>query len=347
MQYSDKVNTEILATMGPTLSEVEQIVDAIQIGVRNFRIHMGVRSRNRYQYFVNAREAERITGEHIEVLIDLPSAKPRVGKFNTMRPIVGENYCIKAVNDTTDASTIPLKCIDRYSQMLKQGHRIVFSDGKIVFQILSVSNDAVNAKCIKSCSDLYSQISSCVFPDSDIEFDLFDQDDLEILQKMKEAGLKPDWIAISFANSSEKVNLTKDTVSAFWDSDVRYMAKIEDKKGVSNYADVLSSVDGIMVARGDMLSFVEPYKLPYIQKVLVDATKRAHKTSVVATEMLEQFAHTGAICRPELSDIALAVRQKANAVMLSVESSNCERAMECMRLMHQIVEFEKGNENER
>ena len=345
MKYSDSHNTEILATMGPTLCEVEHIIRAIELGVRNLRIHMGVRSRDRYQYFLNAREAEIAAGEKIEILIDLPTAKPRVGKFKTMKPEVGNKYLFVSKDETNEENTFPLKCIPGYAKDLKPGHRLIFGDGKVVFRILDVENDVLETECIFSCSDIFSQISSCVFPDSDIEFELFDQDDLEILTKMQAAGLVPDWIALSFANNVKRINEVKRVIKTIWKQDIKYMAKIEDRKGLDNFAAVLDNVDGVMVARGDMLSFIEPYKMPYIQQQLVIKTREMHKTTVVATEMLEQYARTGGICRPELSDIALAVRQGASAVMLSVESSNSSHSADCMLLMRKIIDFEEEKMN--
>lgn len=341
MRYSEHNNVEILATMGPTLYKKTQIIQAVRLGAVNFRIHMGVRKQNCYQYFANVRMAETALSKHIEVLLDLPTAKPRVGKMNPIKPVPGMQYTIKMIEEADAENVIPVKALENLKSGLMPGQRIVFSDGKMVFQIMEISSDGVSAKCTFSSSTLIPGISSCVFPDSDVTFELFEQDDLSLLGNMSDGGLRPDWIAISFADDPERIGAVKEIVRSLWDPKVKIMAKIESKKGLKNFQSVLNCVDGVMVARGDLLAFVEPFKLPRIQQELIDKTRAAGKTSVVATELLEQFARTGMVTRPELTDIAVAVRQGASAVMLSVESSNCLRANECIALMNQIIRYEE------
>lgn len=341
MKFSDEINTEILATMGPTLGEKDQILKAVELGVDNLRIHMGVRVRDRFQYFVNAKEVEKELCKHIDIMIDLPMLKPRVGKVKNFKLFEGDMLKIIDARKVCQDFVIPLRGLNKLLYKLNVGERIIFCDGKLVFEIVDLKENELIVKCINANSQLISEISSCIFPDSNVEFELFDQDDLEILKKMKDYGLSPDWIAISFASSINQINNVKRVIHELWNRDIKFMAKIESKEGLENFSEILENVDGIMVARGDLLAFVEPYTLPSIQQKLVRETRKKGKTVVVATEMLEKFAESGIICRPELSDIALAVRQRASAVMLSVESSNCVRSQECILLMKKIIKYEK------
>lgn len=345
MQYSEHHSVEILATMGPTLYEKSQIIQAVRSGATNFRIHMGVRKKHCYQYFTNVRAAEASLKKHIEVLLDLPTAKPRVGKMIPMKPIPGKQYTIKMVEESDTERVIPLKALENLKSGLIPGQRIVFSDGKMVFIITEILPDGVSAKCTFSSSEFIPSISSCVFPDSDVTFDLFEKDDLSLLGSMRDGGLRPDWIAISFADDPERIGTIKEIVHSLWDPKVKIMAKIENKKGLRDFQNVLDCVDGVMVARGDLLACLEPFMLPRIQQELIQKTRAAGKISVVATELLEQFARTGMVIRPELTDIAVAVRQGASAVMLSVESSNCPRANDCITLMYQIIRYEEEGLN--
>lgn len=341
MFYSNQSNTEILATMGPTLGEEEQIVKAMRLGVKNFRLHIGIRAQNQCDYFKNVRMAEQKLHAHAEVLVDLPAAKPRMGNCEATKPVVGKQYRMQDIDKTIEEFVIPLRGFTKLLPGIKVGDHIVFSDGKIVFQITEILPWELVTICVFSAGTLYPQISSCVFPDSEVEFDPFGQNDLAQLQRMKDSCLQPDWVAISFASDKLYIQTVKDTLRSIWNSDIKVMAKIESRKGLQNFAEILNCTDGIMVARGDLLSFIEPYTLPYIQQELVKKTLAQKKPVVVATEMLERFAQTGMISRPELSDIALAVRQGASAVMLSVESSNCECVMACISLMNQLIQFER------
>lgn len=341
MLRSDSCFTEIMATMGPSLGTVEQAIEAINSGVRNFRIHMGIRKDRCVGFFINARKAQETLGKHVDILVDLPTAKPRAGQMLQIKPEIGKVYCIKAEEETGERDTITIKGLRRIIGKLRIGQRIVFSDGKNVFRITGVMEDGLKAESVFSVDDIIPGISSCVFPDSEVSFDLFGQGDLEMMESFRNNGLRPEWVALSFADDPERIKELRRVVSSLWDEKVKIMAKIETKKGVENIDKVIECTDGIMVARGDLLAFIEPYMLPHIQSILVRKARNAGKTSIVATQMLEQFAETGLVTRPELSDIALAVRQQASAVMLSVESSNCPRAIECIRLMKQIIAYEE------
>lgn len=342
MRYKENAGTEILATMGPSLGDETQIRHACSLGAENFRIHMGVRKNLCYQYFANVRAVEEKIHQHLSVLLDLPTAKPRIGKIRDFRPVTGERYVFSPASVTDDDKVLPLNALDKIYKALKPGHRINFSDGKVLFSIVSVNNMEVTAECTKSCTDLVSNISSCVFPDSDAVFDLFCDGDYDLFMRLRNSNLFPDWVAISFADDCSRINEVKNIVCDVWNSNVKIMAKIETVKGLQNFQKILDCVDGIMVARGDLLSFVEPYKLPHIQQTLVQMTRTATKTSVVATEMLEQFSEKGVVSRPELTDIATAVRQGASAVMLSKESANSIRAFDCISLMKQIINYEEA-----
>ena len=345
MYYSQIGTTEILATMGPSLCEEKHILQASSLGVTNFRVHMGVRKEHCFQYFQNVRTVESRINKHFDILLDLPTKKPRVGRMNNIKPIIDQEYIFSPQESSESDNIIPLKGLRELNGELAPGQRINFSDGKVIFCITEVLGNEIKAVCTKSASYIYSELSSCVFPDSDVFFDLFFDSDLELMKKLKQNNLCPDWVAISFADDCSRINQVKDVIRSLWTDKVRFMAKIETAKGWKEFHQILDCVDGTMVARGDLLSFIEPYMLPYIQKELVRLTRQAEKTTVVATEMLERFADTGVVSRPELTDIATAVRQGASAVMLSVESSNCSRAFECMELMGKIIEFEEKHNN--
>lgn len=339
------LKTKIMATAGPTMEEVEQIKKAIQAGAMNFRINMGLRSRELHKYFRNIRLASEQIGQKVKVLLDMPTSRPRIGKMEPMDLTAGESVTLVDRKEVLDSDTgiIPLDGLVDIIPFLEKGHRILFRDGKVVFLIREIVNsEAVSVECLKATTIL-RPLRSSTFPDSDVSFNPLLSEDLAFFEKFAVDSLVPDYVSLSFASDTKQIQTLQDVVHSYWkNDDVKIIAKIETKKGLKNFDEILQVSDGVMVARGDLVLNVPPYSLPKIQEVLVEKTNIANKISIVATEMFEQFAVNGIVNRAELSDVALAVRQQADIVMLSRETGNSNYPIETVELIHRLIEEESA-----
>ena len=346
MKFKEINKTEILATLGPTLSSKEEILVAIEKGVENFRVNIGKRNVDFFSYFQNVRDAGKESKKPVEVLLDLPSSRPRTENTVEIALEKDSAYIISgSKNDCfVKKNVIPLPGIENYTQYLKKGERILFRDGSICFKISDVQEKTCDVVCEYANLPMKS-MCSCYFPDSnDIFFEPFVEADTQVLGRFKEVGLIPDWIALSFASSLEQLLSTKEMLDKIWHgNDIKIMSKIENKLGCDNLEQLVVNSDGLMVARGDLLLSVEPFELPWLQKEIVEICNKNKKVSVVATELMYQMAGTGIVNRAELSDIALAVRQNASAIMLARESSNSRYSVECIELAKSVIEFEFNN----
>jgi pyruvate kinase len=339
------LNTKIMATAGPTMEEVEQIGKAIQAGATHFRINMGLRQRDLHKYFRNIRLAARRKGQEVKVMLDMPTSRPRIGKMQPMELSTGDSVFLVSKKEASsyETRTIPLEGLSKIIPCLEVGHRILFRDGKVAFIVKKILNaNSVLVECTKATTVLRS-LGSSTFPDSNVTYQPIVSEDLVYFEKFAADDLVPDLISLSFASEMKQVQALREVVHSYWKKhNVNIIAKIETKQGLKNFDDILHAADGVMVARGDLLLNVPAYKLPKIQEIIVQKTNSAGKTSIVATEMFEQFAVNGVVNRAELSDIALAVRQKADIIMLPRETGNSNYPIETIDLICKLIQEEQS-----
>lgn len=336
--------TKILATMGPTLQTVEQVEEMIKRGVKQFRIHMGLRTRDFVGYYRKALNGAEKMNEKIEVLLDLPSSRPRIDGMDEYTYTVNEYAYIydrdEQVENINNYVNIPLPVFKNMISGIKAGDKVIFRDGHVVFIVESICENSILAKCVKADKWVKTGSSSC-FPDSDIVFSPIDEIDIEYLRKMKDEGMCPDKVAISFASNKEQIEMVRKELFKIWDNNkIKIICKIESKLGLRNIDELLDNSDGIMIARGDLLLCIAPYKLPKIQMELANICKSKKKILIIATEFFERYAESGIVNRAELSDVALAVRQNADSIMLARETGNSCYAYGCVEIINQIIESE-------
>lgn len=144
------MKTKILATLGPTLSTEQDITGILKQGVKSFRIHMGLRTRDFCGYYKTLADTARQLNENIEVFLDLPSSRPRVASMKERLFQVEEIVTIKDTTTPESGAIIPLPKLTSLLKNVKSGERIMFRDGKIVFQILEMGSEQILVKCISS-----------------------------------------------------------------------------------------------------------------------------------------------------------------------------------------------------
>lgn len=337
--------TQILATMGPTLQSVEDVVRMIGLGVCQFRIHMGLRTRDFCGYYRNAMRASEQLNQEINILLDLPSTRPRVVNMEEYTFKSGEfAYIVDVASpiyaDENNYKNIPLPNFVSLICYINIGEHIMFRDGHVVFEVKKKFKNKLLVQCIKSDLCIKTGASSC-FSESEVIFQPIDQIDISYLKQMRDEGLCPDRVAISFASTVEQVNRIRDVVDEIWPGNkIELICKIESKLGLKNIDALLNCSDGIMVARGDLLLCINAFEMPQIQMKLADKCIKEGKVLIIATEFFERYAESGIVNRAELSDVALAVRQGADSIMLARETGNSDYCYDCVELINAIINKE-------
>ncbi len=337
---------EVMATVGPTLEKPDDLRRAIQEGARWFRFPCGYRQRPHAENACAVRAAAAQVGVPVQLLLDLPSSRPRTGAMQELRLAVGDRIVLWdseilscPPGSQNGCAAVPLPGLEEFQAKLAPNHGMWFCDGRLRFVIEEVNLSSVVARMVEGTAPLKSS-NSLFLPDSPSPFAPITPPDRALLRAFAEADLRPEWVALSLIASAEDVRLARRDARKTLGRDFRVMAKFETMAAVECAEDIIRESDGLMVARGDLALAVGYIRVPEVQEHLVAAARRAGKVSVVATQVLEGFAETGLPQRAELSDLSLIARQRAGAVMLGKETVYSPRPIECIRLAVEVLTHE-------
>jgi pyruvate kinase/thymidylate kinase len=336
---------EIMVTIGPTLESPEDIRRAVEAGARWFRLPCGYRQRPHVQ---NAQDVRRIAAETcvpLQLLLDLPSSRPRTGKMEELRLEIGarvlfwDSEQLTAPPAEKDVAPIPLPGLQGLLDKISCGNRVWFCDGRLEFVADEVRGDVLYAHLDRGLIPLKTS-NSIYLPDSPSPFTMITAADLALLQGFSAAGVLPDWVALSLVGSAQDVVDGRAELRSQFSGEVHVMAKIETSEAWEDIDSILKEADAIMVARGDLGPAVEFIHLPEAQEELVAAAKRAGKPVVVATQILEYFAEAGVPQRSELSGLSLLALQGPDVIMLGRETVFSPRPIECINLARDVLTYE-------
>lgn len=336
---------EIMATVGPTLEKPDDLRLAIEAGATWFRLPCGYRQRPHVENARGVRSASQATEVPVQLLLDLPSSRPRTGTMQELRLAVGDRVLFwdpevsEASPSQNGVAIVPVPGLGELTPKLLPCQRIWFCDGRLNFVVEELQGHFVLAHLVQGNISLKSS-NSLFLPDSPSPFTAITAADRELLEAFAAAKVLPDWLALSLIASPKDVHDARREARAHLGSQVRFMAKFETVAAVECAEEIIDASDGAMVARGDLGLAVGYRRLPEVQEYLVAAARRAGKPVVVATQVLEGFAETGLPQRAELSDLSLIARQRADALMLGKETVYSPRPLECIRLAREVLEYE-------
>lgn len=336
---------EIMVTIGPTLEQPADLRRAIEAGARWFRLPCGYRQRPHVENARAIRAAAEACGQQVQLLLDLPSSRPRTGKMNEIPPTPGVRVRFFDVAadppaaPEADVTSVPLPGLTSLLGKIDRGHRLWFCDGRLEFLIDEVGSDSLLARLDRGVVPLKAS-NSIYLPDSPSPFTMVTDDDRRLLEGFAQAGITPDWIAFSLVSTVADVEAGRREVHKCFPGGVQVMTKIETAQAVEDAEALLAASDGIMVARGDLGPAVGFVRLPEAQERLVAAARRANKIVVVATQVLEYFADVGVPLRSELSGLSLLALQEPDVVMLGKETVYSARPIESIILARDVLAYE-------
>src|ERR687893_930443 len=325
--------TKIVATLGPGTSTEEAIEDLVRFGVDVTRLnfshgeHEGHEKNARF-----VRQAAESLGRNVAVMQDIQGPKIRVGEVVGGTELVEGNRVAIAPGDFLgDASRLstPYKEI---VQDVEPGHRVLIDDGLLELRVDEVEDGEVD--CVVVTGGPISSHKGLNFPDSSLSISGLTPKDLEDLRFGIEE-LRPDWVAVSFVRSGDEVMEVKERMGEFGGR-VPVISKIEKHEAIDDIENVLKASDGIMVARGDLAVELSAERVPVEQKRIVARCRRLGKPVIVATQMLDSMIRNPRPTRAEVSDVANAIFDRADAVMLSGETAIGRYPLESVRVMDRI-----------
>ena len=323
---------KILATLGPASSDSAMIRKLFEAGADVFRINMSHTPHDKMRELVKTiRNVESSYGRPIGILVDLQGPKLRVGAFaeGGVQLKNGESFVLDSDPAPGDATRVHLPHPEILAA-LRPGHALLIDDGKLRLIAEETSNDRAVTRVV--VGGRISDRKGVSLPDTDLPVSAMTPKDRLDLEAALETGI--DWIALSFVQRAEDVHEAKRLVRGR----ASIMSKIEKPQAIDRLDSILEASDALMVARGDLGVELPLERVPSLQKRMTRMARRAGKPVVVATQMLESMIQSPIPTRAEVSDVATAIYEGADAVMLSAESAAGKFPVEAVSTMNRIGE---------
>lgn len=336
MSNSTKYNkTKIIATMGPATSSIPMLKKIFKAGVDVCRINFSHGDWDTHlQVIKNIREVNKELNTHVAILGDLQGPKLRIGKVENDRMLLTEGETMTLTTEATVSSgnTIYVK-YSTLARDVKVGERVLLDDGKLELEFTKrVDGATVEALVING--GYLSSNKGFNLPSSDMSVASLTEKDKKDLEFIMEHDL--DWVALSFVREAKDIN----ELRAILDSNnclAHIVAKVEKPQAVTNIDSIVEATDAVMVARGDLGVEMPMEQVPMIQKRIVAKCIEASTPVIIATQMMESMISSPTPTRAEANDVANAVMDGADAVMLSAETSVGDYPLKAVEAVEKIL----------
>ena len=323
---------KILATTGPASREPEMLRRLLRAGADAFRVNMSHGDHAFHAQTIKAiRDLEKEFGRPIAILCDLQGPKLRVGTFKDGKAVIRHSghFTLDRNPEPGDETRVHLPHPELFG-LLEKGQRLLINDGKIRLKVIRADADEI--LCSAEVGGVISDRKGVNVPDAEVPIPALTEKDRRDLAFAVEQGA--DWIGLSFVQRPEDVAEAKKLIGA---NGPAICAKIEKPMAIRRLDEIIELADGIMVARGDLGVELEPQEVPPLQKKIVNKARLMGKPVIVATQMLESMIESPAPTRAEVSDVANAVYDGADAVMLSAETAAGAWPEEAVTIMDKIA----------
>ena len=327
----------ILATLGPASDTPEMIEKLFRAGADAFRVNMSHGEQaDKAQLIANIRALEKAYNRPTTILVDLQGPKLRVGSFaeGKVELHTGDSFRLDTDPTPGDAQRVHLPHPEIFAA-LEVNARLLLDDGKLVLRVTEIGPDHIVTKV--EVGGTLSNRKGLNVPDVVIPIAALTEKDRSDLAFALEQGV--DWIAMSFVQRPEDVAEGKKLIG----NKAALLAKIEKPAAIGRLEEIIELADGVMVARGDLGVEMRPEQVPPLQKKIVSTARRMGKPVVVATQMLESMIVSPSPTRAEVSDVATAIYDGADAVMLSAETAAGAWPIEAVSIMDRIAQEVEGD----
>jgi pyruvate kinase len=325
---------KIIATIGPACSDVDTLERMIASGMDVARINASHTAPEDIKTEVERlRKAASRNGREVAILLDLMGPKIRVGEMKEggAELVEGQEFTLTASKVKGDESRASITD-PGIPGLLHAGDAVLLDDGAIRLEVTASSRGEVMCR-VKTGGNLKSH-KGLNLPGARLDLPSFTPKDREDLELGLELGI--DWVALSFVRTRDNLSELRELLRSKG-SEVPLMAKIEKPEAVSEINDIVDECDAVMVARGDLGVEMPLEEIPMLQKKIIDVAVRHGKPAVTATQMLESMIHNSTPTRAEVTDVANAVLDGSDAVMLSGETAVGENPVLAVEMMKRII----------
>ncbi len=320
----------VLATLGPASNSPEMIATLFEAGADAFRINMSHGDQQSKIAVIQAiRGMEKTFGRPTTILADLQGPKLRVGKFEggKVELKTGSTFLLDRDSTPGDATRVELPHREIF-EGIETGARLLLDDGKLVLRVTDHGPQRIETVVV--VGGMLSNNKGLNVPDVVLPMAALTEKDRSDLDFAVDQGV--DWIALSFVQRPEDLWEARKLIGG----KAALLAKIEKPAAIDRLEEIVEACDGVMVARGDLGVEMPPQAVPPLQKRIVEVSRRMGRPVVVATQMLESMITSPSPTRAEVSDVATAIYDGADAIMLSAESAAGDWPVESVAMMNAI-----------
>ncbi len=332
-----KRNTKIIATLGPSSSSPLKIHSLFQAGADIFRLNFshGTHSDHRKKVF-HIRQYEKRLGRPIAILGDLQGPKIRIGTFKkkSITLVNNQKFELDLDPEPGNEKRVFLPHPEIFKSV-KKNTKVLIDDGKILLNIIGVNSEKITTEVLNGGK--ISNMKGVNIPDTLIKMSSLTKKDIKDLEFCLDLSL--DYVALSFVQKAKDLIDLKKHIG----SQTGIMAKFEKPLAIKRMDEILFHCDAAMVARGDLGVEMPPEEVPIIQKRIVQSCRDFGKPVVVATQMLDSMINSPSPTRAEASDVATAVFDAADSLMLSAETASGKFPVQSVQIMDRII---RGVEND-
>lgn len=332
--------TKILATLGPASSSEAMIHRLLTTGVDAIRLNFSHGKHDDHaRVIATIRDVATELGRYIPIVGDIQGPKLRIGEVDgihqlengqplviTTEPVLGNAHRV-----STPFTPLPRE--------VQPGHRILINDGLVELVVTSVDHDSVTTRVLHGGP--ISSKKGMNFPDSELTIPaITDKDRLDVKFAVEQ---KLDYVAASFIRRRSDIVDLRELLHEYGGDEINVIAKLEKPQAIDNLDEILEASDGVMVARGDLGVELPPEAVPIVQKKILARASRWGRFAITATQMLESMTTNSRPTRAEASDVANAIFDGSDAVMLSAETASGRYPVETVQMMARIVFAAESN----
>ena len=346
--------TKIVCTIGPKTESKEVLKQLLEAGMNVMRLNFSHGDYEEHgRRISNLREVMAETGMRAAILLDTKGPEIRTIKLeggNDVSLVAGQEFTFTTDRTVIGNNKIVAVTYEGFASDLKAGDTVLVDDGLIAMEVKEVSGNEV--KCIVKNNGDLGENKGINLPNVSVNLPALAEKDINDLKFGCEQGI--DFVAASFIRKAEDVLAVRKVLCENGGENVKIISKIENQEGLNNFNEILEVTDGVMVARGDLGVEIPVEEVPFAQKMMIEKCNEAGKPVITATQMLDSMIKNPRPTRAEANDVANAIIDGTDAVMLSGETAKGKYPVEAVKVMARIaektdpliytnVEFENGD----
>lgn len=330
--------TKIIATIGPSTASYEAIYDLIAAGVNGLRLNFSHgTNEEKHQQISWIRKAAKELNKPVAIIQDLQGPKMRLGDFDGVIEVkAGQIIRLGYSANYADKQIIPTQF--DLAKKVKRGERIYIYDGKIKGTVEAIVDGCVHLRVDNG--GILIKRKGLNLPDTDLKGDIITQKDRADLVFGSTEDI--DYVALSFVQTAEDILELKKLLASL-NMKVKVIAKFETKAAIDNMQEIIAESDSVMVARGDLAYEIKPEAVPSLQYQIMGLSRRYAKPVIIATQMLFSMTTSTEPTRAELSDIASAINNGADCLMLSDETATGNYPVEAVKVMKRTILYSESH----